>query len=437
MMPGGRVGIYGMTIFATDNETRLGNRTQLLRRFRANRARSAKLFSIVAGALYDRPLHRRLPFIFYVGHLPAFNILTLEAAYGLTPLDTELEALFRRGIDPSDDAAADAMQPAGWPQLQAVERFAASADERVERLLASAPLSDSQRPMLDRAQAWYTILEHEAMHQETLLYLITCLDHARKRISPAPLGRSAVILDPADRVPVPAGHTRLGARREAIEFGWDNEFDEHGVDVAAFTVDRRPVTNQQYLAYVNRGGSRPQHWSFSERTWWLDTVTGRVELPLQWPAYVSPDQAAAYARAHGGRIMTEAEYQRAAYGTPDGVERQYPWGNETPHPRHGNFGFRRLTPEPNGSSPAGASAWGIEDLAGNGWEITATPFTPFEGFRPHASYPEYSADFFDGKHVVVKGASPGTDAMLLRPSLRNWFYRDYPYAFTKFRLAYS
>jgi formylglycine-generating enzyme required for sulfatase activity len=58
---------------------------------------------------------------------------------------------------------------------------------------------------------------------------------------------------------------------------------------------------------------------------------------------------------------------------------------------------------------------------------------PFEGFEPHASYPQYSADFFDGKHYVVKGASPVTPIAHIRRSFRNWYYGDYPYLYAKFR----
>ena len=62
-----------------------------------------------------------------------------------------------------------------------------------------------------------------------------------------------------------------------------------------------------------------------------------------------------------------------------------------------------------------------------------TVFAPFAGFAPMPTYPEYSADFFDGKHVVLKGASPATDVSLVRRSFRNWFRPEYPYVYAKFR----
>jgi formylglycine-generating enzyme required for sulfatase activity len=86
-----------------------------------------------------------------------------------------------------------------------------------------------------------------------------------------------------------------------------------------------------------------------------------------------------------------------------------------------------------GSFPAGASAWGVEDLVGNGWEWTSTPFAPFDGFAPMASYPVYSTDFFDDQHFVLKGASPVTDDLLVRRSFRNWFRPIYPYVYASFR----
>ena len=83
------------------------------------------------------------------------------------------------------------------------------------------------------------------------------------------------------------------------------------------------------------------------------------------------------------------------------------------------------------------SAWGIHDLVGNGWEWTSTPFAPFAGFQPMATYPPYSADFFDGEHFVMKGASPVTSRNLVRRSFRNWYRREYPYMYATFRRAWD
>jgi formylglycine-generating enzyme required for sulfatase activity len=162
---------------------------------------------------------------------------------------------------------------------------------------------------------------------------------------------------------------------------------------------------------------------------------GLIPLPAAWPVYVSHAEACAYAAWRGARLPTEAEFQRAAYGSPDGADRTFPWGAGDADHTRGTFDFVTWDPTPVGSHPAGRSAWGIDDLVGNGWEWTSSVFAPFPGFRPMASYPEYSADFFDGDHFVMKGASPATARELIRPTLRNWFRPRYPYVYATFRLA--
>ena len=145
-------------------------------------------------------------------------------------------------------------------------------------------------------------------------------------------------------------------------------------------------------------------------------------------------EARAYARWLVKRLPTEAEFNRAAYYGPDELESPYPWGASRPGKQHGNFNLAAWASAPVGASPAGMSRWGIYELVGNGWELTDTAFAPFPGFAPYIkSYPDYSADFFDGKHFVLKGASWATDANLLRPSFRNWYQAHYPYVFAKFR----
>jgi formylglycine-generating enzyme required for sulfatase activity len=87
-----------------------------------------------------------------------------------------------------------------------------------------------------------------------------------------------------------------------------------------------------------------------------------------------------------------------------------------------------------GRNAAGESRHGVRDLVGNGWEWTRTVFAGFPGFTAWArTYPGYSADFFDGKHRVILGASWATDRTLVRRSFRNWFQTQYPYVFAKFR----
>jgi formylglycine-generating enzyme required for sulfatase activity len=178
-------------------------------------------------------------------------------------------------------------------------------------------------------------------------------------------------------------------------------------------------------------------WEQHDHQWFWRGQFDRLPLPPAWPVYVSHAEASAFARWRGRRLPTEAEFHRAAYGTPGGTERSYPWGEDPPDATRGRFGFAGWDPVAAGSYPAGASAWGVHDLVGNGWEWTSTVFAPFEGFHAMPSYPEYSAEFFDGHHYVLKGASPATAHELLRRSFRNWFRPHYPYVYAAFRCARS
>ncbi len=353
--------------------------------YRRNRVRSAQLFGLVdPQAYYSRPIPLRHPFAFYEGHLPAFSFLVLnERALGETPLDADIERLFERGIDPASADEAKSHDPHGWPSRDAIGAFGRACDERVLEAIANAKLEDPDVPRLARGQAVYTLLEHEQMHHETLLYLVHQLDRTSKRRLPQQHRDSSPPGN--DFVDVPAGIATLGAQRETAQFGWDNEFEAHERNVGAFSIQRYPVTNADYLHFVKQGGPVPPFWIEHDGEFALRAQFDELPLPLSWPVYVRHQDATAYAAWKGWRLPSEAEYQRAAFGTPSGDERAYPWGDQTPQPLHGNFGFARFDPEPVDAHPAGASAWAIHDLVGNGWEWTATPFGPFEGFEPMAS----------------------------------------------------
>jgi ergothioneine biosynthesis protein EgtB len=426
--------------------------------YRRNRARSRAIFDLIdPSAYYSRPIALRNPIVFYEGHLPAFSVIALiRRGLGGPAVDERLEKLFERGIDPDSAEAAVPRSGAStaWPSRDDVLAFAERADAALIAALNRAEFR-ADRPAMHRAEALYTALEHEAMHQETLLYMWHRLPYDQKR-KPEGLeyeletsgGRSS-----GARIRIPAGTATLGANRDTTTFGWDNEFDEQRVDVAAFDIDQHNVTNADFLAFVEAGGyqdaalwsAENQAWTRAEQVehpafwvrrgdeWFWRGMFEAIPLPLSWPVYVSQAEASAYARWKGRRLLTEAEFHRAAFGTPTGQERVYPWGDASPDPTRGNFDFRSWEPVPAGSRPAGASAWGVHDLVGNGWEWTSTIFGPFDGFVPMASYPEYSADFFDGQHYVMKGGSPATASELLRRSFRNWFRPNYPYVYAKFR----
>ena len=429
------------------------DRVQALDWYRRNRARTAALFDVLTPeTLYAQPIAQRHPIVFYVGHLPGFSLNTLvKRALGRPGIDATLERLFARGIDP-DDTGHDA-SAFTWPDRDAVEAFVRAADARVIEALAEAELEQRGHPLLDGAEAVHAILEHEAMHQETLLYMWHRLPHAAKR---APQGYRVNVSAGAVRqgdVQIPAGVARLGAARGAIPFGWDNEFPGPEVDVPSFSIDRLDVTNENFLAFVDAGGyADPQWWSPQDwtwlqsesqtspifweridRQWYWRGMFEFIPLPPSWPVYVSLAEAMAYAKWRGRRLPTEAELQRAAYGSPQELPRLHPWGDAAPTAEHGVFDFNTWEPEPVGTHPAGQSAWGVHDLVGNGWEWTTTVFDGFPGFTPIASYPEYSADFFDGSHFVLKGGSQATARELLRPSFRNWFRPRYPYVYATFR----
>lgn len=416
----------------------------------AARRRTDEMFHdvLVPGAIHERPIPERHRLIFYLGHVEAFDVnIILKAGFGRPSFHPEFDRLFAFGIDPIDGGLPN--EPAtDWPAVADVLAYRDRARREVDALLERGAITDPQRAH----DVFHTGIEHRLEHAETLAYLFHQLPTHLKRAQ-----RQAAMPETTfryDQVAIPAGRATLG-RRRGHGFGWDNEFDEHAVEVKGFRIDRFAVTNAAFMEFLKDGGyGNPKLWSEADWAWkqahgllhpvfWMRRENGwyqrgmfaEVLLPERWPAYVSHAEAGAYARWAGKHLPTEAEFHRAAYGTPEGGEREYPWGEAAPGPRHGNFDFHRWDPAPVGSYPDGHSAFGVADLVGNGYEWTSTEFAPFEGFTPYDFYPGYSADFFDGRHYVMKGGSARTAAPLLRRSFRNWFQRHYPYVYAKFRLV--
>ncbi len=433
----------------------------LLARLQDARARTDALFALLPpNSFYERPVPERHRLIFYLGHLEAFDWNLLSPALGLQSHDPEFDKLFAFGIDPVGGGLPTDV-PEDWPSIVRVETY----NWRVRTQLTDALRAPSARAANLREIADGTLLqvaiEHRLMHAETLAYLLHNLSFEKK------IPQGATIVDsrpaPASRqVAIPAGIATLGkSRHDSVEFGWDNEFGAEKIDVPAFSIGAFPVTNSEYLKFVQAGGYQtafywsPADWAWIESEkrkhphfwtprfgttaadpqaqWELRTMFSAIPLPPAWPVYVTHAEASAFARWSGKKLPTEAQWHRAAYGAPDGTEREYPWGEALPNERRGNFHHHRWDPTAVDAHPLGASAFGVFDLLGNGWEWTSTPFGPLPGFEAFSFYLGYSANFFDGQHFVMKGGSPRTNDCMLRRTFRNWFQPHYPHVYATFR----
>ena len=428
-------------------------RHQLLERVSAARLRSDDLFNLVrADSIYERPIPERHRIIFYLGHLEAFDWNLLhENVLGLKSFQPELDRLFAFGIDPVG-GGLPTDQPSDWPSLEIVRDYAKQIRAALDEKLCDGILESRSRENSSLDTLLNVAIEHRLMHVETLAYMLHRLPFDRKvrQLDPPSLVTPPV----AHRmVEIPDGIATLGLARGRENFGWDNEFESHAVQVPGFAIDQYMVTNRQYLDFLSSGGyetrdlwsdddwnwktaggvSLPAFWEKSGEKWLYRTMFERIPLPSDWPVYISHAEAMAYARWAGKSLPTEEEWHRAAYGTTHGSERHYPWGEELADASFGNFDFNRWDPAPVNAYPQNHSAFGVHGMLGNGWEWTSTAFAPFPGFEAFPFYRGYSADFFDGKHFVMKGGSARTAACMLRPTFRNWFQAHYQYVYAGFR----
>jgi iron(II)-dependent oxidoreductase len=298
------------------------------------------------------------------------------------------------------------------------------------------------------------VVSHEQQHDETMLQTL------QLRTGPPLLGTGAPL--PRGRpgvagtsVLVPEAPFILGVDAADEPFSLDNERPAHRVDLPSFAIGRVPVTNAEYAAFVADGGYRTRRW-WSTRGW-LHRLEAGLDRPRFWGGdgtrtrfgvveplppdepvqHVTFFEAEAYAAWAGARLPTEVEWEKAAVWDPaTGRRRRFPWGSTEPTSALTNLGGTALRPAPVGAYPAGASAYGVEQLMGDVWEWTTSSFLPWPGFRPML-YAQYSEPFFGGDYRVLRGGSWAVAPSILRPSFRNW---DHPFRrqiFSGIRLAWD
>ncbi len=318
---------------------------------------------------------------------------------------------------------------------------------------------DVDDPLRKEGFVYGMVVQHEHQHRETMLATINLMgEHAAltgEQAAEAPAA-TAEVRAPNDghEIAVPGGTFVMGTDDEP--WAYDNERPAHEVELAPFEIDAAPVTNAQYLAFVEDGGyhdarlwtaagwawrreaglEHPQFWSREGSRSWSVLRFGRREpvVPHEPVQHVCWYEADAFARWAGKRLPSEAEWEYAASGAPDGHKRRYPWGDADPTPEQANLGQLRHGPAPIRTSGDGASAWGCRQMVGDVWEWTSSDFRGHPGFASHP-YREYSEVFFGPEYKVLRGGSWATHPSACRTTFRNWDFPIRRQIFCGFRCA--
>lgn len=383
--------------------------------------RYEQLFETLASdeAYYRKPIPLRHPLIFYFGHTATFFINKLVLS-GLVSqrVNPSFESMFAIGVDEMSWDDLDETNY-NWPTVAEVRAYRAEMRRVVDSLITSLPL---ELP-IDWDHPWWPILmgiEHERIHLETSSVLIR--QHALHYVKPHPGWQPCRISGEApenDLVDIPAGSVALG--KSDPTYGWDNEYGRHEAEVAAFKASRYLVSNREFLEFVESEGylnesywedegrqwkdytkaQHPTFWVPDGSAWRLRLMTKEVPMPWDWPVEVNYHEAKAFChwkKAVTGqpvRLPTEDEWYRVyAVSGLDEVPADRP-ANANLHLDHYAS-----------SCPVNRFRHGeLYDVVGNVWQWTETPIYPFDGFRVHPLYDDFTTPTYDNRHNLFKGGS--------------------------------
>ena len=413
----------------------------------AVRDRTFELYAPLAEAdLVRTPDPIMSPPIWDLGHIAAYEELWLACTLGGQP---SLYPELQRAYDAFETPRAERTH---IPLLDP-DRCRAYLDRVRERsldVLARTELGSDGPALCADGAAFEMVAQHEAQHTETVLQTLQMFTDGTYR----PSRRYVAPVSPPvsdDRVVVPRGSFLMGARPDG--FSYDCERPRHERTVAGFLMDRLPVSNARHMAFMADGGyRRPELWTVAGWQWRSEHA---VEAPLYWerdghdwavrtfdettlvdPArpvsHVSWFEADAHARWAGGRLPTEAEWERAASADSDG---RYPWGDAPPEGR-ANLDQLMFGTAPVGAFAEGAAPSGCLQMIGDVWEWTSTPFDGYPGFTAYP-YREYAEVFFGDRYLVLRGGSWATQPVAARTSFRNWDLPQRRQIFAGFRLAWD
>jgi iron(II)-dependent oxidoreductase len=416
----------------------------------AVRVRTTALYAPLAEADMSRtPDPIMSPPVWDLGHIAAYEELWLACTVGGgAPQYPELQ----RAYDAFETPRAERTKvrlldvPACHAYLEAVR-------SRTLDVLAGTDLDPAGPPLLADGFAFDMVAQHEAQHTETVLQALQMYDDGTYRPARRSLPAALGVADD-ERVTIPAGSFAMGA--PVGGFAYDCERPRHQRTLAAFELDRVPVSNARHLAFMEDGGyeredlwsaqgwrwrsehdvQAPMYWFRDAGSWHVRTFDRTEPVDPRVPVcHVSWFEADAHARWAGGRLPSEAEWERAACLADGDGSTRYPWGHHHEGER-ANLDQTAFAAAPVGAYPGGAAASGAMQMIGDVWEWTATPFDRYPGFTAFP-YPEYAEVFFGDRYRVLRGGSWATQSIAARTSFRNWDLPERRQIFAGFRLAWD
>ncbi len=411
------------TLHGTDSERK---RKEIKDYFQFCYKRYESLFRLVTDkdAYFKKADPLRHPIIFYYGHTATFFINKLKFAKIIDDrIDPELESIFAVGVDEMswDDLDETHYE---WPTLEKTQKYRDEVYAKVSRLIDTLPL----RLPITQDSVWWVILmgiEHENIHLETSSVLIRQLplDAVQENEEWKACGNSGA--GPKNELlEVAAGSVVLGKNNDADFFGWDNEYGVHHAYIPAFKAAKYLTSNEEFLEFVQDSGyQNDTFWSEEGKVWkaytkaqyplfWqkgkegyrLRTLSSEIDLPLNWPVEINQLEAEAFCQWKSQKegvhitLPTEDEYMRLYDECGASSYLEWTFKGE----RIANINLEYFA----SSMPVDTCRHGnFYDVIGNVWQWTRTAIYPFDGFKIHPVYDDFSVPTFDGKHDLIKGGS--------------------------------
>jgi iron(II)-dependent oxidoreductase len=398
---------------------------QALLAMQAARERTLRLVAHIGDGDLER-VHSPImsPLAWDLGHIAAYEDLWLAHRHcGMPLLRPELADLYDAFETPrSVRGQIEALRPTE------ARNYLTEVRERAAEALTHRGLGDGLICEM--------VLRHELQHSETMRQAM-----AIAGLLPAGEPPLAPARDPEGWTEIPEGPFSMGAGDEG--FAYDNERPRHSVEVGAFRVARRPVSNASWMRFSEGGGYVRREW-WSEEGWaWKEEydITHHPAVAAgdpQAPAcHVSWFEADAFARAHDARLPSEAEWERAATWTREREDGPRPLPSrrrEAPSADARTLADDLEAPADDLETPAGGRTLGALAGAGQVWEWTDSHFHGYPGFVAHP-YREYSEVFFGEDYRVLRGGSWATSERLASTSFRNWDLPQRRQIFSGVRLA--